>query len=161
MKTISKIIVWILSVLLLFILVNLIIWAYKNKWVNNYIQVLNEKDRTETMSQVNIMNPVSILSIFYTWSINLSWNIDIIEVETGSLDDETLGVKRVNDIEPYDQDFEDEFNSFFGDEETSDTEIENLDLDNTDNLKEEIDIAEDNTGDTHLVWEELIQKFNE
>lgn len=159
MKIISKIIVWMLSLIVVFVVANLIIWCFQYKWINNYIQVLNDKDWSDTMAQVTLKNPASIFTIFYEEGYIKSENDELLieNWDIANTTDKTTTdsiTKESNNIDPYDPEFEDEFNSFFGGE-NSDTvqEIEHI---VQDNVVEENDIY---TG--HSVAEELIKKFNE
>ena len=126
------------------------------------MQILENRDWSSTMAQVNINNPTSIFSIFYEEgyiytsdndSLTQTWEMlpvkDIIEIQSITWDE-----AEENNIDPYDPEFEDDFNDFFGgensdtDQETWDTALE--------------DIVEQNDIDTgHTIAEELIQKFNE
>jgi len=65
MKIISKVIVWILSIIFLFVVVNLGIGLFKYKSISNYVDFLNKKDRDSAIAQIDITNPTSIFSIFY------------------------------------------------------------------------------------------------
>lgn len=65
MKIISKIIAWILSIIFVFIALNLIVWLIKYGGISNYSDFLNKKDRNTTISQISIKDPKSIFSLFY------------------------------------------------------------------------------------------------
>lgn len=121
MKIISKIICGIFVVIILFILVNLINWTVWYWWTKNYAEILNNKDRNESVSQISILKPKTWISIFYDSQVEE--NVDL----EGIVDDfnleEDMGVEFESwDVEeeekevnhnPYDPDYEDEFNSFF------------------------------------------------
>ena len=144
------------------------------KSVSNYMQLLNDKDWSQSISQISIKNPSSIFSIFYIGSgnilldnnseMNAEDTTEIIEWET-EIAQETIDtwdntdIKTWNSLDPYDPAFEDDFNSFFGWEEPE--------WDN--NTWEILEISEETWFDTsgdiaeedHTVAEELIKKFNE
>lgn len=137
MRTVSKIICWIFIAFVLFIIVNLVIWAVQYGWTKNYSEYLNSKNRNESIAQVYILKPKTWLSMFY--------EIDSVDIETNNEDNNIKNIdsneilsgdveveeKEVNH-NPYDPDYEDEFNSFFwaSSEETWDIisvqEIENI-----------------------------------
>lgn len=105
MKIISKIIVRLLSLVALFIIANLVIWVFKYGWLSNYVDILDEKNREDSIAQVQINNPKTWLSIFYgedTW--------EDLQTSTTTTSKTT---KTTNSTNPYDTDYEDEFNSFF------------------------------------------------
>lgn len=132
-------------------------------WVNNYMQLLNDKDWSETISQVTITDPVSIFSIFSVSSgtillennveDNIETNIDVETTETIIVDVETWNNQEITNtweaLDPYDPEFEEDFNSFFWWETTETWELF------TGSLEEEKETTE------HTVWEALIKKFNE
>lgn len=138
MRTVSKIICWIFLAIALFIIVNIVIWSIQYWWTKNYSEYLNNKNRNESIAQVYILKPKTWLSMFYEIdSINIKRknneddsikNIDSSDILSGDVETEE---KEVNH-NPYDPDYEDEFNSFFGtsSEETweliSVQEIENI-----------------------------------
>lgn len=161
---------WILSVLVVlisFILINLIIWAFKYGWVSRYTTLLDHKNWSTSISQMSISNPVAI---FYdnTWisnDKNLSQDKDSTSKETQKEDGQKTDTKNTventkedkdSDIDPYDPEFENEFNSFFG--------WENSKLnDNT----TDVAVGANNeshaksTKKDHSIIKRLIQKFNE
>ena len=145
---------FVLTALIVFIVVNLIIWCIKYGWMSNYAQLLNNKDWSMSISQLSIQNPVSI---FYDNNWTQTWDI-LPEID---LEDETdienIQEEISQDIDPYDPEFEDEFNSFFGWEETQDALDINEDIEEEYNNIED-DLLEDNS---HSVAQRLIQKFNE
>lgn len=136
MRTISKIICWIFLVIALFIIVNLVIWSVQYWWTKNYSQYLNNKNWDEVIAQVYILKPKTWLTPFYevdyvNIETNKNNNIENSNLnETLSWDKETAA-QEVNH-NPYDPDYEDEFNSFFGTnseatwEKISVQEIENI-----------------------------------
>ena len=120
MRVISKIICWIFLAFALFIIVNLILWVIQYWWTKNYSKYLNEKSRDDSVEQVYILRPKTWLSIFYEvdW-IDIEKKEDpknVVEPtdlnENASWDSENLEENTVNH-NPYDPDYEDEFNSFF------------------------------------------------
>ncbi len=165
MKIISKIVVWILSLIAIFMVANLVIWCFQYKWIGNYIQILENKDWSSTIAQVNINNPISIFSIFYEEgyidipddaSLTQTWDI-LSENDTVDIQNTTWDVVEENNIDPYDPEFEDDFNDFFDGESN---EIEDIENNTGDTAKD--DTVEQNDVDTgHTIAEELIQKFNE
>ncbi len=120
MKIFSKIIMRILVILLLFVFVNLVIGFTKHKSLADYTKFLNERDRNYSVSQISIKNPISILSLFYGEISNqdLSWNV--LDMEGENLDEDIaldwniLPDDGLTTIDPYDPEFEDDFNEFFG-----------------------------------------------
>ena len=138
MRTVSKIICWIFIAFALFIIVNLVIWAVQYGWTKNYSEYLNSKNRNESIAQVYILKPKTWLSMFYeNDSVNIETNNDV-DGNIENIDsneilswDVEIEEKEVNH-NPYDPDYEDEFNSFFwaSSEETWDIisvqEIENI-----------------------------------
>ena len=175
MRIISKIIVWILSLILIFIVANLSIWSFQIKSISSYMQLLNEKDWSETISHITVTNPASIFSIFYVGSedilldnnteINIENTTVIIEWET-EIVQETINtwdrtdVETWNSLDPYDPEFEDDFNSFFGWEEESGSDNNTWELLEA-NKKTWFDTSGDVNEEEHTVAEELIKKFNE
>lgn len=135
MKVISKIICGIFVALILFILVNLINWAIQYWWTKNYSEILNNKDWDESVSQISILKPKTWISIFYEWQV-LDGDVDtiseFIDLEQGVDIESWDAVEKEVNHNPYDPDYEDEFNSFFWNtlEETWEIipvqEIENL-----------------------------------
>lgn len=147
MKTACKVICRILWVLICFILTNLVIWTIKYWWTKAYAQILNEKNWQECMSEFSILRPRTRVSIFYQDSQkdtekqveNLlndldnetSQQVDDIFNEILSGDSKVSEEENINH-NPYDPDYEDEFNSFFwnSSEDTPEVisveEIENL-----------------------------------
>lgn len=170
MRIISKIIVWVFSLLLVFIVVNLLIWSYKMEWVGNYMQLLNNKDWSQSISQVYITNPTSIFSIFSIQTPGSTWQqigtlgSPVGVLETGDIQDIintwNSDTETWDELDPYDPEFEDEFNSFFGWEESDSNTItwETIDLDVEDITKIN---QEESQESWHTVWEALIKKFNE
>ncbi len=175
MRIISKIIVWILSLILIFIVANLSIWSFHMKSVSGYMQQLNEKDWSAAISQVTVTNPASIFSIFYVGSedilldnnteINIENTTNIIESETEVVQEiintwDNADVETWKSLDPYDPEFEDDFNSFFGWEEESGLDNNTWELLEV-NEKIWFDTSGDVNEEEHTVAEELIKKFNE
>jgi len=138
MRVASKIICWLFLAFLLFIITNLVIWVIQYWWTKNYSKYLNEKNRDDSIQQVYILRPKTWLSIFYEID---SVNIEINNNEDNNIENINSNEILSGDIEieekeinhnPYDPDYEDEFNSFFwvSSEETwniiSVQEIENI-----------------------------------
>ena len=121
MRTISKIICWIFVIFVLFIVVNLVIWAVHYWWTKKYSEYLNSRNRDDSIAQVYILKPQTWLSIFYEidWlnaEINNNQNTQVENIESN----ETLSWDNWDNTEikeenhnPYDPDYENEFNSFF------------------------------------------------
>lgn len=117
MRTVSKIICWIFLAIALFIIVNLVIWSIQYWWTKNYSEYLNNKSRNESIAQVYILKPKTWLSMFY----EMDWvNVEGNDNEGNDINpdeilvwDEDTQTKEINH-NPYDPDYEDEFNSFFG-----------------------------------------------
>ena len=164
MKIMPKIIVWMLSLIAVFIVANLVIWCFQYKWINNYIQILENKNWSSTIEQININDPISIFSMFYeegyinisdTTDLTQTWNIlsedDIVDIQNTTWD-----IVEENTIDPYDPEFEDDFNSFF------DGESSGIDQETGITIEDDIILEEIDTGVEHnSVAEELIKKFNE
>ena len=148
MKKACKVICRILWVIICFILINLIIWTIKYWGTKAYSQILNEKNWQESVSEFSILRPRTRVAMFYK---NPQENTEkqVEENLLNELDNEASeqvdnifneilsGDAEVNEEEstnhnPYDPDYEDEFNSFFWNvsEETPEVisveEIENL-----------------------------------
>lgn len=132
MRTISKIICGIFAACFLFILVNLVIWAIQYWWTKNYSEYLNNKNRKDTIEEVYILKPKTWLSVFYELepaiventndsneNLQEEKNIEVVEDEVENTDLENLSWDNqevddnVTSHNPYDPDYEDEFNSFF------------------------------------------------
>lgn len=129
MKKACKVICRILWIFIWFILVNLIIWTIRYWWTKVYSQILNQKDRQESMSEFSILRPKTRVAIFYENSqedtekkveenllneldTEASAEVDDIFSELLSWDVEVVEEETVNH-NPYDPDYEDDFNSFF------------------------------------------------
>lgn len=148
MKKICKIICRVLWIFICFILVNLVIWTIVYWWTKKYSEVLNQKDWQYSISEISILKPKTRFSIFYkNWQNDIEKKIEdniLDELDTESSSDvenflneflswnsENIEEATVNH-NPYDPDYEDEFNSFFwwSSEENSEIipveEIENL-----------------------------------
>lgn len=129
MKKICKVICRILWIFMWFILINLVIWTIKYWWTKAYSQILNQKDWQESMSEFSILKPKTRVAIFYENSqedtekkveenllneldTEASAEVDNIFSELLSWDAEVTEEETVNH-NPYDPDYEDDFNSFF------------------------------------------------
>lgn len=123
MKVISKIIVWILSLMFVFILVNIGFGIYKYNWVSNYSEILNQQDWKSTISDMVITNPISILNIFYPDTDLSTWENNDAPQDTGMINDVILETWD-NEIDPYDPEFEEDFNNFFGTDDTDSQVVE-------------------------------------
>jgi len=64
MRIISKLFIWISSLILIFILANISIWAYKMGSLTDYVIELNQKSRSESISDISLDDPASIFYIF-------------------------------------------------------------------------------------------------
>lgn len=120
MKIFFRVIYWLIWIFLCFIIVNLVIWSVKYGWVSDYARILNGKDWQSSVSNISF-SPKSWISIFYQdedvkddivehiiqESTDTDANVDM------NIDTNTTATKEVNH-NPYDPDYEDEFNSFFG-----------------------------------------------
>ena len=129
MRLISKFICWFFLTFILFIAINLIIWTIKYWWTKAYSEILNNKDRDKSIAEISILKPKTRVAMFYeatqedadkTVEENLlngldsesSAQVDDILNEFLSWDVELIDEETVNH-NPYDPDYEDEFNSFF------------------------------------------------
>lgn len=161
MKKACKVICRILWVLICFILVNLTIWTIKYWWTKAYSQILNEKNWQESMSEFSILRPRTRVSMFYKDSQE-DTEKQIEEKLLNELDDETS--EQVDDIfneilsgdveiseeeksnrNPYDPDYEDEFNSFFWN--TSQDTPEVISVEEIENLEPAGFVVDDSTED--------------
>ncbi len=137
MKLVSKIICWILWILICFILINLLIWSVKYWWIQKYSTVLNNTNRQESISEISLFKPKTWVSVFYKTAQDETMIIDEFTQIEDSLPNEN-SVQKTSNVDsvlneylswdtprdsiqqsqpnrnPYDPDYEDEFNSFFG-----------------------------------------------
>ena len=113
-----------------FIVINLIIWTVKYWWTKAYSQILNQKDWQESMDEFSLLKPKTRVAIFYQDSQGSVWDDiddnlwDLLDTETSAQVDDIInkllsGEEEMTDDgstnrNPYDPDYEDEFNSFFG-----------------------------------------------
>lgn len=161
MKKACKVICWILWVIICFILVNLIIWTIKYWWTKAYSQILNEKNWQESVSEFSILRPRTRVAMFYK---NPQENTEkqVEENLLNELDNEASeqvddifneilsGDAEVNEEEstnhnPYDPDYEDEFNSFFWN--TSEDTPEVISVEEIENLEPAGFVVDDSTED--------------
>lgn len=169
---VAKSIISVLVVLISFILINLIVWAFKYGWISRYAALLDNKDWSTSISQMSISNPVAM---FYDDSRLLENEVEVLmqdkdiikkEETQEALEENTEKNidKEDTSIDPYDPEFEDEFNSFFGWENSELNSIKDEELYN--NLNDEAsnnhNASEDNAStQDHSTIKRLIQKFNE
>ena len=138
-KKIVNVLVRIILIIILFVLVNLLIWCIKIGSFSDYISWLNDKSWNESVWNLT-RNPVSRVWLFQIDSVNnnldldtenmeliekidvlLSWETiwnENIEIEwENTINDGNSNVwinpDTQDETNPYDPDFEDEFNSFF------------------------------------------------
>jgi len=163
MRIVFKLLIWIASLILIFIIANISIWTYKIWSLTDYMAELNQKEWSESISSISLNDPVSIFSIFTvendnTWSGNITEDLtqDVEKQEENILItwDQNIEINTWEEIDPYDPEFEDEFNSFFG--EDSNTKDVSKRIENT---WEKVDTWLENQD--HEVAEELIKRFNE
>jgi len=160
MKIASKIIVWIVSIALFFVLVNLGIGLFKHKSISNYADFLNQKDWQSAISQIDIKNPSSIFSIFYGDSVSIKkdTNKDLADTEiiAETKDEISLEDESNNSMDHYDPEFQDEFNEFFGTTQLEENEEFPWFIDpNATLLEEESDESQE------TVSQQLIEKFSQ
>ena len=122
-----------------FILVNLIIWAIKYWGTKTYSEILNQKDWQQSVTEFSILKPKTRFAMFYKDSqedtdkiveedllneldTEASAEVDDILNEFLSWDAEVTDEETVNH-NPYDPDYEDEFNSFFWEASEENTEL--------------------------------------
>lgn len=141
MKKTCKVICWILWIFMWFIVVNLIIWTIIYWWTQNYSEILNQKDWQQSISEISLLKPKTRVAIFYKDSQESTekWveesllnemdtkdasDVDAIlnEFLSGDYDDIDDTENTVN-RNPYDPDYEDDFNSFFWWSSEESTEI--------------------------------------
>ncbi len=164
MKIISKILTRIFLLAFVFLLVNLIYGCFKYDGVKNYMQILNEKDRDTSIWQVSISDPISIFWLFNTDTTN-NENSNL-EQDQKTIPDSTENEEEIekidtqdtstgsNEMDPYDPEFEDEFNSFFwGNEDDQEWNKNDKVIDSSNDI-----ITWDKTTS---VWQQLLEKFNE
>jgi len=159
MKIISKIIAWILSIIFVFIALNLIVWLIKYGGISNYSDFLNKKDRNTTISQISIKDPKSIFSLFY-------WEYTPKDKNTESLEQDFTNQQAEEDI-PTDEEidtvnetnFIDDFDEFFGSTDLQKDSQESYDD------TEWAFIAKDSPSqpntEVKTVWQQLLDKFNQ
>lgn len=131
MKKVCKVLCRILWIFMWFILINLIIWTIIYWWTKNYSEILNQKDWQQSLSEFSLLKPKTRVAMFYKDSQekieqwveksllneadiqNIS-DVDRIleEFLSGDFED-TEGTEDTMNHNPYDPDYEDEFNSFF------------------------------------------------
>lgn len=161
MKKACKVICWILWIFICFILINLIIWTIKYWGTKAYSKILNEKDWQESMSEFSILRPRTRVAMFYknpqedtgqTVEENLlneldteaSAEVDDIFNELLSWDTEGIEEENVN-RNPYDPDYEDEFNSFFWNASEDTPEV--ISVEEIENLEPAGFVVDDSTED--------------
>lgn len=130
MKTISQCLMWILICIISFIWVVLVIWVFKFGWVTEYVKVLNSKN---WIDEDISLNPISWIDTLLNKNdveklpeIDLPMEeIDNIEIyvdgekyeeEPGFVDEitnENEETDQEDSINPYDPDFDQEFNDYF------------------------------------------------
>ncbi len=159
MKKVCKVICWILWIFMCFILVNLIIWTIKYWGTKAYSKILNEKDWHESMLEFSIIKPKTRVAMFYKDSqedvditaeetllneldTEASAEVDDIFNELLSWDTEITEEENVNH-NPYDPDYEDEFNSFFWVDSEENSEI--ISVEDIENLEPAGFVVDENT----------------
>lgn len=128
------------------------------------MQILNEKDWDTSIWQVSISDPISIFWLFNTDTTN-NENSNL-EQDQKTIPDSTKNEEEIekidtqdtntgsNEMDPYDPEFEDEFNSFFwGDEDDQEGNKDDTMIDSSNDT-----ITWDKTTS---VWQQLVEKFNE
>lgn len=161
MKIASKVVFWFLTAIFAFIIINLTIGLIKYKSLNNYIDHLDQKDWSKTVSQISISNPKSILNIFY-WDLDFSKQAEQTEQILDTLDlidDKEILETWNNEFDPYDPDFQDEFNSFFGGQDSS-TENINTDVEAGFIVDPDEELVTDSQW-SKTVGQELLEKFSQ
>lgn len=161
MKKACKVICRILWIFICFILVNLIIWTIKYWGTKAYSKILNEKDWQESMAEFSIIRPKTRVAMFYrdsqedtdqTIEENLlneldteaSAEVDDIFNEFLSWDTEVTEEENVN-RNPYDPDYEDEFNSFFWVDSEENSEV--IPVEDIEDLEPAGFVVDDSTED--------------
>ena len=161
MKKACKVICRILWIIICFILVNLIIWTIKYWWTKAYSQILNEKDWQESMSEFSILRPRTRVAIFYKDSQEDTGKqveenlLNELDNEASEQVDDIFNEILSGDVEveegentnhnPYDPDYEDEFNSFFWN--TSESTPEVISVEEIENLEPAGFVVDDSTED--------------
>lgn len=131
MKKICKVICRILWIFMCFVLVNLVIWTIIYWWTKNYSEILNQKDWQQSLSEISLLKPKTRVAMFYKDSrenlektveeslLNEADNRNISDVDrileeflSGDYEN-TEEIEDTVNHNPYDPDYEDEFNSFF------------------------------------------------
>ena len=173
MKIVSKIITWILSIIFLFIIINLAIGVVKYEWLANYSDFLNQKERNTVVSQISIKDPISIFSLFHWEYTPREKNIDVRQenLEDKIIDQELQKDSQVDEeakLNVYDPDFEDDFNAFFGKTHISKKKSDLIneegwafvvpETSEQDNLNQ-TNSKQDNAN-TKTVWQQLLEKFS-
>lgn len=114
MRTISNLIITILATVWAFIIINLVYGSTQYWWMNNYISLLNQKDRNQSISQIDLKQPKTLLDLFYV-EVQVDENGQMIiqnDKKEETLETETDD-ESTNTQNPYDPEFEEEFESFF------------------------------------------------
>ena len=160
MKIISKVIVWILSIIFLFVVVNLGIGLFKYKSIANYAEFLNQKNWNDTVAQIDITNPASIFSMFYGEYIPLPKDVKLDDKDSLDLiQDGDLETQEEEWLNVYDPEFQDDFNEFFGTTHTW-----------SQSQKPEYEEAwfvvpqeapDQNTQAEKTAWQELLERFSQ
>lgn len=130
MKTISKCLMWIFICIISFIWVVLVIWVFKFGWITEYAKVLNSKNWVDEDVSLNPISWIDTLlnknDVEKLPEIDLPMEeIDNIEIyvdgekyeeESGFVDEitnENEETEQEDSINPYDPDFDQEFNDYF------------------------------------------------
>lgn len=160
MKKACKVICRILWIFICFILVNLIIWTIKYWGTKAYSKILNEKDWQESMAEFSILRPKTRVAMFYenkqedtnkTVEENLLNELDaeasaeVDDIFNELLSWDTEGIEENVNRNPYDPDYEDEFNSFFWVDSEENSEI--ISVEDIENLEPAGFIVDENTED--------------
>ena len=153
MKLICKIICRILWIFIWFILINLIIWTIIYWWTKKYSEILNQKDWQQNVSEFSLFKPKTRVAMFY----DLEWWEEKVQ-ELSDIDNENISdVNRIleeflsweydDEINhnPYDPDYEDEFNSFFGGSSKEDQGI--IPVEEIEDLEPAWFVVNESTGD--------------
>ncbi len=160
MKIISKVIVWILSIIFLFVVVNLGIGLFKYKSISNYTEFLNQKDRHGAVAQIDITKPMSIFNIFYGEYIPVPKDDNSDEQDLSDLvQDWDMEIQEEDWLNVYDPSFQDEFNEFFGTTHTWNQSQKPEYEEAWFVSSQEAPDQKTQTGKT--VWQELLERFSQ
>lgn len=142
MKTISKLLMWLCIVVIVFFGVIFLIWVFKYGGINSYVHMLNDKERNQEKESLT-WNPTTWFDLLLnqeTWDVLINMDFPIEDIQQVDVyvdwEDASENTDDINDfvwnpqwmqdvgndenlseseqkVNPYDPDFEDEFYDYF------------------------------------------------